>query len=209
LIFAGLRVVVVAIGAGLTGFVLGIGGDVVSEAVDTLAPTLAPSGSPTSHRRNELEKILSAEIPTLQFGFSQTEALDWLANEDPAMLAFETTPSKIILERYAIVTLYYSLDGPKWEDQRDFLSEEPVCKWSINNTAGTYFEGVGCNEDCFVVETIASGMSNVTVLPPEIGFLNSLTLLSLGKSQKWTFRVIAIDIPVLILVVLSPYYLLQ
>jgi hypothetical protein len=177
LIFAWLGVLVAgAIGAGL-GVPLSNGGDAV----------------PASVRRNELKDILFAEIPTVQFGFFQTEALDWLADEDPAMIDFETTPNRTIVERFVIVTLYYSLNGPQWVDQRGFLSEESVCKWNSITTTGSSIEGVRCNEDEFVVDInvngegilgIAPSMSNATMLPPEIGFLNSLTLLSLGKSQK-------------------------
>jgi hypothetical protein len=151
-------------------------------------------------------------------GTPQHQALNWLVYHDPAMLDFETTPPRIIVERYVIVTLYYSSNGPQWRDQRGFLRKESVCKWRVVNAEGTSFEGVGCNEDEFVddiklnaegILDIAPLFSNVTVLPPEIGFLNNITFLSLGKSQKGSFRVTAIGISLLqvILVLISPFSL--
>jgi hypothetical protein len=166
LIFALLGVLVaVAIGVGL-GVALGSGGD-------------------ASVRRAELEKVLIAEIQSVQFGSSQIEAIDWLANEDPAMLDFKTTPIRTILERYVVVTLYYSLNGPDWENQRGFLSEESVCNWSLIKATETTIKGVlgvGCNEiDQVVSEINLSENQLIGKIPREIGLLASLTLMDLSK----------------------------
>jgi hypothetical protein len=172
LIFALLGVLVaVAIGASL-GVALGSGGE----------PTLAPLDPPLSDRRNELEEVLIAEIPSVQFGPSQREVLNWLANEDSAILDFKTTPIRTILERYVIATLYYSLNGPQWEDQRGFLSEESVCKWNIINVTGSAIEGVGCNERHeFVVEINLWENQLTGKIPSELGLLSSLTFVDLSK----------------------------
>jgi hypothetical protein len=163
--------VAVAIGVGL-GIALGSGGE----------PTLAPSDPPLSDRRNELEEVLIAEIPSVQFGPSQREALNWLANEDPAILDFKTTPIRSILERYVLVTLYYSLNGPDWEDQRGFLSEESVCKWNIIKVTESFIEGVCCNEGHeFVVEINLWDNHLTGKIPSELGLLTSLTFVDLSK----------------------------
>jgi hypothetical protein len=170
LIFALLGVLVaVAIGAGL-GVALGSGGD-------------------ASVRRVELEEVQISEIPSVQFGPSQREAIDWLANEDPAMLDFKTTPIGTILERYVVVTLYYSLNGPDWENQRGFLSEESVCNWRLIKPKETTIKGVGCNElDQVVVEISLSENQLIGKIPSEIGFLTSLTLLDLSKFLYVSFN---------------------
>jgi hypothetical protein len=179
LIFAFLGVLLTGvIGVGLVA-ALGSGGEPTLALSDAApSPTLAP----IADRRNELEELLLAAIPTLQFGSFQIEALNWLAKEDPAMLDFEITPIRTILERYAIVTLYYSLNGSQWEDRRGFLSEESVCKWNIINAAVTTIKGVGCNErNGFVVE-INLGENQLTgKIPSEVGLLTSLTFLDLSK----------------------------
>jgi hypothetical protein len=111
LVFAFLGVLVaVGIGAGM-GITFGNGG--------------------ASVRLLKLQERITKEMPLLQFGPSQIEVLNWLANEDPTMIDFKTTPFVTIMERYAsIVTLYYSLNGPQWEDQGGFLSKESVCEWN-------------------------------------------------------------------------------
>jgi hypothetical protein len=170
LIFALLGVLVaVLIGAGV-GVALGSGGD-------------------ASVRRVELEEVLIAEIPSVQFGSSQREAIDWLANEDPAMLDFKTTPIRTVLERYVVVTLYYSLNGPDWENQRAFLSEESVCNWSLIKATETTIKGVGCNElNQVVVEINLSKNQLIGKIPSEIGFLTSLTLMDLSKFLYVSFN---------------------
>jgi hypothetical protein len=161
LIFALLGVLVtIAIGAGL-GVVLSNGGDVVDR--------LAPSDAPTpSDRRNKVEEIISAQIPSFQLGPSQIKALNWLANEDPAMLDFETTPFGTILERYAIVTLYYSLNGPLWMLQLR-LSEESVCSWGGNTC------------DPMVTQIILFNNNLRGQLPTELGLLTGLQSIYFGK----------------------------
>jgi hypothetical protein len=167
LIFALLAVVVAAaIGAGL-GVRFGSGGD----------------DPPIPDRPNELEKVLGAIIPSLEIGSSHGEAFNWLANEDPAFLDFETTPSRTILERYVIATLYYSLNGPDWEEQLGFLSEESVCKWNITNAAGTTTKGVACNEDKFVVEINLWENELTGNIPSEVGLLTTLEELDLRENQ--------------------------
>jgi hypothetical protein len=127
-----------------------------------------------SVRRIELQDRIIEEIPTFTFGASQIEVLDWLADEDPAILDFETTPFRTILERYAIVTLYNSLNGRRWQDQRRFLSKESVCKWNIINAAETTIKDVGCNEqDEFVVEINLSESQLNGKIPSEINCLSN------------------------------------
>jgi hypothetical protein len=182
LIFAFLGVVLTgAIGVGL-GVALSNDPPLTSPAPFAPDPTRAPSPTPApiapdSDRRVELEKVLSAEIPLLEFGASQIEVLNWLANEDPAMLNFETTPFRTILERYVIVTFYYSLNGPDWGDQLGFLSEESVCKWSLLNA--TYATGVLC--DPMVVAIVFEINALRGQLPTELGLLTDLKYLYLRK----------------------------
>jgi hypothetical protein len=112
-------------------------------------------------------------------GTPQYQALIWLVYGDPAILDFKTTPPRTILERYVIATLYYSLNGPEWKDQRGFLSDESVCKWSPINTT---IKVVSCNEeDEFVVEIHLSEKQLTGKIPRELGLLTSLTFVDLSK----------------------------
>jgi hypothetical protein len=153
LIFAFLGVLgTIAIGASL-GVALGNSGD---------DPQLSDRGI-------ELQNRIIDEIPSSQFGLSQRQVLNWLANEDPAMLDFETTPFGTILERYAMVTLYYSLNGPQWEDQDGFLSEKSVCSWG----------NVTC--DPMITEIFWFSNNLHGQLPTELGLLTGLQSLDLCK----------------------------
>jgi hypothetical protein len=170
-----------AIGVGL-GVSLGKGGEPTLIPSD---PAPSPTPAPIADRRkDELQEVLFAEIPSVQFGPSQREVLNWLANEYPAILDFKTTPIRTILDRYVIVTLSYSLNGPQWEDQRGFLSEESVCKWNLINVTGSFIEGVGCNErNEFVVEINLVEHQLTGRIPSEIGLLTTLEELDLRENQ--------------------------
>jgi hypothetical protein len=111
LIFALLGVLVtIAIGAGL-GVALGNGGDdrppVFPDDDDDPLPVFSDRGF-------ELQDRIIDEIPSLQFGSSQIQAINWLADEDPAMIDFETTSIETILVKYVMATLYFSWNGPEW-----------------------------------------------------------------------------------------------
>jgi hypothetical protein len=69
----------------------------------------------------------------------QEEALNWLADEDPAYLAVDTDPTTL-LERYTAVHLYFALRGSWWKDRIGWLSEDPVCFW----------KGLNCTDQGFL-----------------------------------------------------------
>jgi hypothetical protein len=162
LIFTLLGVVVsVAIGAGL-----GI--------VDTSAPSDSPL--PTSDRRNEVEKIINAEIPSFQLGPSQREALNWLAHHDPANLDYEHVSPDELLERFLIALLYFSIASENLYGSAAVLSGLPVCSW----------QSVVCNQTVvesspIVVEIIFEDKLLRGRLPTELGLMTGLRSLDVGK----------------------------
>jgi hypothetical protein len=132
-----------AIGVSL-GIPLSNGGDTLSEVVNALAPSFAPTFSPTFapnlKRRNEGEKIISAEILSFQLGPTQVEALNWLADDDPANLDFELVPPDELLERFVVALLYFSMRGESWVDSFGFRSASSVCMWNeYNDVYGVHF----------------------------------------------------------------------
>jgi hypothetical protein len=136
-----------------------------------------PSFAPNLNRRNEVEKILSAEIPSFQLGPSQIEALNWLAEDDPANLDFYFVPPDELLERFVMVLLYFSMGGENWDDSSGFLSAVSVCGWI--GVVCEFDDGV--LRDPMVVE-IYSGSNNLDGrLPTELGLLTGLRSLILGK----------------------------
>jgi hypothetical protein len=178
LIFAMLGVLVsVAIGAGLA-IALSID-DTLAQSDSpspTSTPTSALTSAPTPDRRNEVEKIISAEIPSFQLGPSQEEALNWLAHHDPANLDFERVSPDEVLERFVIALLYFSTGSENLYDPAAVLLRSSVCDW----------ERVVCNQTVvesspIVVQVIFEDNNLGGRLPTELGLLTGLQSLELGK----------------------------
>jgi hypothetical protein len=132
-------------------------------------------GPSLSVRRIELEKKISAEIPSLQLGPFQIEALNWLADHDQANLDFGIVSTDELLERYVMAILYFSMGGENWENTFGFLSGSSVCMWNEYEGA-TLSGGVRC--DPMVVEIELYGNNLRGQLPTELGLLSNLQVLS-------------------------------
>ena len=74
----------------------------------------------------------------------QESVLNWLANTDPANLAFDTDLTTLLLERYTAAFFYFAMQGYFWTDQTGRLSQNSVCSW----------KGVACNNQAFLTEII-------------------------------------------------------
>ena len=95
------------------------------------------------------------DADAFQNNFSpQFRALDWLANEDTAVLDLDSTPPVILVERYVLAVLYFTLRAEIGLNVLNFLSASSVCEWSNEG------RGVLCNEDDLVVALLLSGKSN-------------------------------------------------
>jgi hypothetical protein len=166
LVFALLGVLVVGvIGVGL-GVAFGNGG------ADDDPPSSVPRGI-------ELEKKISAIIPSLQLGPSQTEALNWLADDDPANLDFELVSTDELLERFIMALLYFSMGGDNWANSFGFLSASSVCMWE--EYSPFVYGGVRCDPMVFEITLWSNNLQGQ--LPTELGLLSNLRFLSLGYNQ--------------------------
>ena len=58
---------------------------------------------------------------------SQISALVWMASEDP--MDWSSLTDQEIIERYALVQIYYSASGDIWFNTNEWLSEFHVCTW--------------------------------------------------------------------------------
>ena len=91
----------------------------------------------------------------------QFKALHWLANDD----VLQYTPDnehemRRIIQRYALVTLYYSTNGEGWTNTLKFLSNEDECNWNELVEVGGFFAGAGQCEDGFIT-TLALWSNNL------------------------------------------------
>jgi hypothetical protein len=96
----------------------------------TYSPTMIATDPPTINRSSIIQDVIASsfedDFPNSSF---QEEALDWLANTDPANLPVDTDPTRL-LERYIAVLLYFATKGARWIDQRNWLTVNAVCAWS-------------------------------------------------------------------------------
>jgi hypothetical protein len=156
---------------------------------NTFAPTPESTLAPTPDRRNEVEKIISSEIPSFQLGPSQIKALNWLAHDDPANLDFELVSPDELLERFVMALLYFSTGGENWADPFStggenwaesigLLSNTSVCSWN-EYSDNLFHSGVLC--DPMVVEIRFSQKKLSGQLPTELGLLTTLQELHICK----------------------------
>lgn len=90
----------------------------------------------------------------------QYHAVQWLTDQDDLQIDIpSTTEYKDAFpfwQRYILAVFYYTLNGPSWSSQANFLSADSVCDWnhrlqanvSISGSSQTeYVMGVRCNTD--------------------------------------------------------------
>jgi hypothetical protein len=66
----------------------------------------------------------------------QYQALDWIANDDPAKTSVGVNDTEIIKQRYVAAVLYFALAGKDWKNQYNFLSGDDICLWNQNELSG-------------------------------------------------------------------------
>ena len=114
-------------------------------------------------------------------GTPEYQALDWLANQDPLMLDPRVLTDELA-NRYILSLFYYSLGGPMWTEQLNFLTEKPVCKWNDQFTTKVGIPitvGVSCHGRDQVREIFLPNNNLKGELPQAIGFLTDLLDLNL------------------------------
>jgi hypothetical protein len=72
----------------------------------------------------------------------QYQALEWMAETDSTDLSDDK-----LVERFALVLIYFATGGPSWLDQAGFLNPFlDTCSWNSIDE-GAYVLGVGCNDE--------------------------------------------------------------
>ena len=95
-------------------------------------PTETPTMEQVS-RFDYLVTLLSLYIDVTTPSVSQISALVWMSSEDP--MDWSSISDEEVIERYALVQIYYSLSGENWSNTNEWLSEFHACTWY----------GVGCS----------------------------------------------------------------
>ena len=78
--------------------------------------------------------------------------MEWMTYVDSADLDFATESTFILVERYVVMVLYYSLGGDFWDRQFGFGGSSSVCDW--NRVVSGLEQGILCNEEDEVTEVV-------------------------------------------------------
>jgi hypothetical protein len=163
LIGAALALLVVGVILGVT-IPLSINNDKDSLSIDSVVtPTQSPAPTAASTACTSMdclaEILLHNEVSdaeALQDDSSpQFLALRWLADNDPAVLDLDSTPTAILVERYVLAVLYFATSTEGGLNGQNFLlSASSVCEW----------KGVFCNTDALVVNLLLSKSNHAEVI---------------------------------------------
>lgn len=82
-----------------------------------------------------------SSLSFFEYGSPQFLALQWMAHGDEMKMDVPTEPFLGFDERYAIVVLYFSLDGPNWKAQLNFLTNAHICDWRDELPLGGFVSG--------------------------------------------------------------------
>ena len=112
--------------------------------IPTDPPTTIATDPPTMSRFSIMRDVIACSFEKdFPNSLLQESALDWLVDLDPANLAVDTNPTRL-LERYTAALLYFATQGDEWFEKTDWLSENLVCSWS----------GLECNNQGFLTTMI-------------------------------------------------------
>lgn len=123
-----------------------------------------PPSSTTSTNRFEILKSIFVNCgvtPAPIFNnpaSAQYRALHWMAYDDD--LQYKPVSEywiKKLIQRYALVALYYATNGEEWKNQLYFLSNRDECSW--NRVYETYFSGAGHCKEGFITALALWGNS--------------------------------------------------
>lgn len=181
----GCLLLIVAIAVGL-GVGLGVSFNDTSAAMPTASPTPAPTLTPYGSLR-QLVSPYSSDDDLDDETSPQAKAIDWLLNKDPAQLLplQEGFAEWTLLERYAMAVLFFSTDGPKWDENLDFMSESSVCDWPRRNSteSTSNVNRIKCNEDGHIYDLRIHFNSLNGTIPAELSALSLLELMSFSANS--------------------------
>ncbi|OEU22923.1 L domain-like protein, partial [Fragilariopsis cylindrus CCMP1102] len=116
--------------------------------------------------------ILLAELTDITTpSQSQISALVWMASEDP--MDWSSLTDQEIIERYALVQIYYSASGDIWFNTNEWLSQFHVCTWY----------GIACSKEELVTDLMLDNNGLEGRIPIELFLLTNLILISLDTNS--------------------------
>jgi len=147
-------------------------------ALPSNSPSTVPSSAPTSLKVFLID-LLSVQSPGSvvrimeDISSPQAVAFEWLQSNT----ALASQSDRIILQRFALATFYYSTAGDQWRRKDGWLIEEDECLW--------YSQSISpCNRDGEYTDLNLPGNTIAGSLPAELVlFAPSLTRMSLPTNS--------------------------
>jgi hypothetical protein len=136
--------------------------DPINDQIDGPIPTQGPSKPERlGDRFSPLSGDLVYDPTTPQF-----EAIEWLHNNDPARLNFDTISSQTLNERYIAALLHFAMNGINWDKSYGFLGQASVCEWKDEENGNG--KGILCSEDGTIESIIISKcyQNACVIIPP-------------------------------------------
>ena len=129
-------------------------------------PTLLPTSQPEDLLFRTLATLSADGGSALRDPASpQFAALKWLRTPTGHQGTFK---KDVLIQRYALATIYYSTNGGNWESNEGWLSSENECEWFSANKKGV------CDETNTMIELnlMKNGLGGI--LPLEMDMLSNL-----------------------------------
>mmetsp|Transcript_9984 Transcript_9984/g.21610 ORF Transcript_9984/g.21610 Transcript_9984/m.21610 type:complete len:1577 (+) Transcript_9984:140-4870(+) len=124
---------------------------------------------------NRLKKSAPDNGESLNNALSpQFKAYTWLVGTDPTNDA--KLSDILLLQRYAMATLYFGLAGHGWAQKDGWLSEKSACEWELVEK---------CNNVGMVTELLLYSNNLVGRIPAEITHIRMLELLDLTDNELY------------------------
>ena len=107
-------------------------------------PTLVPSAMPTKTRETKIrERLVAAGVSAVSLetiGSAQRLAFTYIVDLDGTQLAPD---APLLVQRFSMVSLYYSTGGGSWLQSSKWLTHEHECTW---------YGVTVCDEDGYIVK---------------------------------------------------------
>eukprot|EP00546_Thalassionema_frauenfeldii_P010805 CAMPEP_0178930374 /NCGR_PEP_ID=MMETSP0786-20121207/21184_1 /TAXON_ID=186022 /ORGANISM="Thalassionema frauenfeldii, Strain CCMP 1798" /LENGTH=353 /DNA_ID=CAMNT_0020606863 /DNA_START=1 /DNA_END=1060 /DNA_ORIENTATION=+ len=162
------------------------------------APTKPPSKSPTKFPTAAPTPILDirtqryfALVAALQAysitfisdfvdGSPQARALNWLLDEDPLVLLESTVniPAGRIFQRYILATLFFRMEGDRWNRKGNWLTSTHECNWI----------GISCEDKYIASYPVVQGDYDLFPLSKE----RMVTDVDLEKNISYSLHVLSL-----------------
>ena len=166
-------------------------------APTTMVPSLVPSFMPTVSNTSSAmiwfinSVTLSGNFATYPIppdssgsATSEERALAWLIQEAPLKLSAENESDRNrLVQRYALLTLWYSLNGDAWVKNDGWLVAEDECSWYGIECINDQVTTVGTTQ---VLVGIWSQNNLSGTIPADVALLASVIQINLGGNQKIT-----------------------